>query len=132
MPVITDFEPEQQSTPTSDVSANQGNTEGNLQAQNQSEATTPTHNVKREPDVSGKLDEDSDIICLGEKEDEVITIEDDLSTQEMFLQCNNIENSTLDNDNTFAENLITVQTQPTSPIPTVKKNLTFNLALSPT
>lgn len=119
-PASNQFVPEQNSTAIS-TSTNQENISGDLQTQNESQvlcATSTMLNVKREPGLSYYLGEDSDVICLGEKSNDVITIEDDPATQELFLQCNDLGTSTL--DDIFPENLITVQTQPTT-LPTVTK-----------
>lgn len=83
-----------------------------MQPQNESEMVCVTsfpHTVKMEQ-LSYRLGEDSDVICMGDKVEEIIEIEDDPATQDLFLQCN--ESSS--NDSLPRENLITVHTQPSS------------------
>lgn len=120
--------PQVNSSPIS-VAANSDNTNVASQSQTQSEAPsssgpTLTANIKGEPNTehSFRSGNDSDVICLGEKPEEIFDLcsDDSLSTQELFLQCNNIANTT--SDSPTRENLITVHTQP-SPAVSTKINI---------
>lgn len=103
--ISSQFEPQQNSTPTGKPSSNRLNKTADSQSQKElqtpSSGSTSTSDVKFE--LSYHLDDDSDVICLGDKPMEIIDLAtDDPSTQELFVQCN---------DRTLCESLITVQTQ---------------------
>lgn len=102
------LEPQQNSTPISS-SSNRLNENADLQSQNEfetpSSGSTSTPNIDVKSELSYHLGDDNDVICLGDIPMEIIDLasDDDPSTQELFLQCN---------DSELCENLITVQTQP--------------------
>lgn len=103
--VSNQFEPKHHSTPI-ESSSNRSNDRADSQSQRelatpQSGSASPT-DIKFE--IDHHLDDDSDVICLGEDSIEVIDLASDYdpSTQELFVQCNDI---------THTENLIPVQTQ---------------------
>lgn len=52
------------------------------------------------------LMQDSDVICIGSPVEEVINISEEISTQELFVQCNSSGSS-------MFQELVTSQTQPT-------------------
>lgn len=69
-------------------------------------------NVEVKTELDYHLGDDSDVICLGDKEVDCIDlVTDDPSTQELFLRCD---------DSSTRENLITVQTQPSPATSKVK------------
>lgn len=78
--------------------------------------------IKQEPDYH--LGDDSDVICLGEKSNIVdLSSETTIPTQELFLQLNGEGEDNSTQNTTLRENLITVQTQPSSG---VSMNSVFN------
>lgn len=123
--VNNQFEHQQNSTPISSPNTA-------LQSQNKSEIPSDsgmiTSNIKTEVrvELTYHLGDDSDIICLGDKSQEIFEVSsDDLSTEELFLQCDNIHVSAGDSS-PFRENLITVQTQPTPPV-SIKNHKRFDI-----
>lgn len=101
---VSPFEPQINSTPTG-PSANEANT-GPI-SQNDSEKPAdnemPTK-IKIEPIQSSPVEQDSDLICLGDQIDPIYDVSDDSSLNELFIHMEESPNH---------EALVTVQTQPT-------------------